>query len=203
MLLDIHTHQVPTNSEVFAIVNQYPLTVSTNVPFSIGIHPWFVTENDMQLQWRALQKNVSHSNCLAIGECGLDKLSSTPWQLQLQVFQYHIQLSEQLQKPLIIHCVKSFEEILAYHKKVNPQQVWIVHGFRKNAQVAQRLINRGIRLSFGKALLTDTNLQQTFRSIPKGYYFLETDDANISIEVIYQKAREIKGEISISLSEIL
>ncbi|MDO5608311.1 MAG: TatD family hydrolase [Capnocytophaga sp.] len=191
-LLDIHTHRIPERENVVAVINQFPLTADVSRPFSVGIHPCFVTENDWQIQWEALQKTVLSPNCVAIGECGLDKNATISWQLQERIFGLHIRLSEEMQKPLIIHCVKAFGEIISFRKKTKPTQIWILHGFRKNMQVAQNMIDNGIKLSFGKALLTDIRLQEIFKNLPDGSFFLETDDAGVSIEEIYQKAASLR-----------
>ena len=132
-------------------------------------------------------------NCKAIGECGLDKNINTDFSLQKQIFKAHITLSENIKKPLIIHCVKSFSEVIAIKKEMQPQQLWVLHGFRKNITIANELIKNNIKLSFGKALLEDEKLQNILATLSIENFFLETDDADICIQKIYQKASEIKG----------
>ena len=123
---------------------------------------------------------------------------NTDFSLQKQIFKAHITLSENIKKPLIIHCVKSFSEVIAIKKEMRPQQLWVLHGFRKNITIANELIKNNIKLSFGKALLEDEKLQNILAtlSIENFFFFstfLETDDADICIQKIYQKASEIKG----------
>ena len=113
--------------------------------------------------------------------------------MQLKVFKAQILLSEEYQKPLIIHCVKSFQEVLLLKKEIKPQQPWIIHGFNKNSQVAASLIKNSCFLSFGKSLLKNEKLQDAFKEIPLENIFLETDDSEIAIETIYKKAAEIKN----------
>ncbi|SOU87343.1 TatD family hydrolase [Tenacibaculum dicentrarchi] len=188
--INIHTH---TNSdENFSILNCYPNSTSFNTPFSIGIHPWFILEERIEDEVLFIKKKLLHKNCYAIGECGLDKLSEVNYALQITVFKEHVKLSEEFKKPLIIHCVKAFQDIIRLKKELKTSQKWIIHGFNKNNQIATDFIKNDCFLSFGKALLTSTKLQEVFLNIPLDKIFLETDDAKIDISTVYEKASNIK-----------
>lgn len=200
LYLDLHTHSEYPLENTLAIRNQYPLEAKTNTYFSTGIHPWYFTVNDWEEQLEELEHLVLHKNCVAIGECGIDRNISTDFYLQQLVFEKHIPLSEKNQKPLIIHCVGAYAELVSIKKKYNPLQDWIVHGFNKNVEVASMLLKNNIKLSFGKALLTNSSLQEIFKTVPNGYYFLETDDADIPISELYIKARQLKKEVDITFS---
>ncbi|MDO4229445.1 MAG: TatD family hydrolase [Capnocytophaga sp.] len=195
-LLDIHSHKNQSSENVIVISNQYPLTAQTDNYFSTGIHPWY--SDNWEAQWEALLRIAKRPNCVAIGECGLDKNVSTDMDLQHIIFEKHIALSETLQKPLIIHCVKAHNELIVLKKKHQPTQDWILHGFNKNQNMANRLLQHQIKLSFGKALLSNIAVQEVFKSVPEGSYFLETDDADIDLRALYQKAKELKNHIAIS-----
>ncbi|CAM1351777.1 TatD family hydrolase [Tenacibaculum insulae] len=191
--INIHTHQIIKNTASVSILNRYPDATNFETPFSIGIHPWYINESDIDNELCFITKQLHHKNCFAIGECGLDKLCKTNFEMQLSVFKKHILLSEKYQKPLIIHCVKSFQEILQLKTALKPKQPWVIHGFNKNSQVAASLIKKGCFLSFGKSLLTSIKLQEVFKTISLDKIFLETDNAEININTIYQKAAAIKS----------
>lgn len=195
-LFDIHSHKPQKSENEIVITNQYPTAAQSDGFFSIGIHPWFL--DNWEMQWETLLPIAEHPNCVAIGECGLDKNVLQSIDLQTSIFEKHILLSEKLQKPLIIHCVKAYNELIALKKKFRPTQDWILHGFNKNQNIANTLLQNQIKLSFGKALLSNPSLQEVFKSVPEGNYFLETDDADIDISVLYQKAKELKKRIVIS-----
>ncbi|MCG8749824.1 TatD family hydrolase [Tenacibaculum finnmarkense] len=191
IFINIHTH---TNSdENFSILNCYPNSTDFNTPFSIGIHPWFINKNTIEDELIFIKKKLLHKNCYAIGECGLDRLSEVNYTLQIAVFKEQINLSEEFKKPLIIHCVRSFQEIIQIKKELKPRQKWLIHGFHKNNQIATDLIKNGCFLSFGKALLYSEKLQEVFFTIPLDKIFLETDDAKIDIATVYEKASRIKN----------
>lgn len=162
---------------------------------SCGIHPWYIKEADAQLE--ALKNYLdSFENIVAIGEAGLDKLHS-PVSLSQQQFIFHQQamLAEEYGKPLIIHCVKAWEEIIHEKRSLRPSVPWILHGFRGKGELAWQLLREGFRLSFG------LNFQPSAlrKAWPDGL-FLETDEAEVGIEAIYRAASLALG---VSLDELL
>ena len=199
LYFDTHTHTISLKENVFSIVNTYPNSTNFSTPFSIGIHPWFIVENEIKDALLLVEEKLMHKNCVALGECGLDKLSEIELEIQKSVFKKHILLSEKYKKPIIIHCVKAFQEIIEFRKEMKPTQVWILHGFHKNAQVAKSLIKNGFMLSFGAAIINNKKLQEVICELPISSIVLETDTSELSIQEIYQKLAVVKGE---NLSEI-
>ena len=131
-----------------------------------------------------------HPNCLAIGECGLDGLVSVDENLQEQIFEQQILWANEIQKPVIVHCVRRFSQLLRFQKIAKVPL--IVHGFNKKKETAEELLSKGFYLSFGKALLYNLSLQETARDIPLDRIFLETDTAEEPIDEVYLKLAEIK-----------
>ena len=185
MYLDVHSHTQHSTVDTLVIRNQYPLTADTTEPFSVGIHPWYI--ENWELQWEALVPLAKHHNCWAIGECGLDKNITTPLPLQQEIFLKHIHLAETLELPLIIHCVKAYSEVIHLLKITKTKQLWILHGFRKNLKIAQECITCGIALSFGTPLLYSPQLQEVFKNIPPEYRFFESDDNQTSVSALIDK----------------
>jgi len=201
--INIHTHNTVNSNATLAIVNQYPNSENYNSYFSIGIHPWYINKEKTTSELILIEEKLLHKNCLAIGECGLDKLIEIDFNYQIEVFKQQIEISEKYKKPLILHCVKSFQEIIQLKKEMKPIQPWIIHGFNKNTQVASSLIKNGFFLSFGKSLLKSIKLQEALASISLEKIFLETDDSTIVIEEIYKKTATIKGIELEKLKEII
>jgi TatD DNase family protein len=196
MFLDLHTHQVQQKSGVLSI-QSLSLTESTFLampktkPISIGIHPWYGKLVDLTKSMKYLRVLAKQDNVKLIGECGLDKLRGEPITNQLQLLETQLSLAEELQKPVIIHCVKAFDELIAIKNRMNLSVPLIIHGFSKKKELATQLINQGFYLSFGAAVLTSKGVEETLQqlSVP---FFLETDDSQIDIEEIYFKVAEIK-----------
>jgi TatD DNase family protein len=191
--INIHTHH-PLSSkheDIFELVNLYDQfeTASVENFCSMGLHPWYLQNIESQLD--ILHHHSGNANVLAIGECGLDKVCTTDWSVQQLAFQSQIELADKLNKPLIIHCVRAYSEVLSMLQKVNVPVIF--HGFNKNLVLAMEIIHQGYYLSFGAALLKDNStVHETFAQIPPDRFFLETDDAGISITEVYQAAAYIR-----------
>jgi TatD DNase family protein len=91
---NLHTHQFTNQPEVLELVNQYPQEFDASIPFySIGIHPLFIDESRLESDFEVVDEKLALSEYLALGECGLDKRSETPFELQLSVFERQLALA--------------------------------------------------------------------------------------------------------------
>lgn len=196
MFYNVHTHHAITDKEVFCVENissEFNQDL-TGRHVSVGLHPWYLDEGTWPEELTILQMNAAKSEVLAIGECGLDKLTAAAWDLQLKVFRQQIKLAEELNKPLIIHCVKAFQEVLTELRGVKVPVIF--HGINNKRTVMRPIIDSGHYLSFGKSLLSNIeSVRDTFMATPLDRIFLETDDAMTDIREIYKSASLIK-EIS-------
>src|SRR3970040_1933458 len=103
---NLHTHKFTNQPDVLELVNQYPQDFVDTIPFySIGIHPWYIVEERIEADLKLIKSKLQEKNCLAIGECGLDKRIEIPLDLQQSVFEKQLALAEKHQKPVVIHCV--------------------------------------------------------------------------------------------------
>lgn len=192
--INLHTHHHSNQLNTFELVNQYPLEYHSSIPYySMGIHPWFIKEATLDQEFEILTQKIQDNNCLAIGECGLDKRIDVPLDLQKAVFERQLLLAQHVQKPVIIHCVAAFDELIECTKRLQIKVPIIVHGFSKNSQVANQLIQQGFYISFGKYLFQMPNLASVLNQIPEERFFLETDTALQSIEDVYQLVAKSKG----------
>ena len=190
---NFHTHQFTNQTDILELVNQYPQEFNAAIPFySVGIHPWYIVEDRVDADLKIIEEKLQTKNCLAIGECGLDKRIEIPLELQVSVFEKQLVLAEKYRKPVVIHCVAAFQEIIAIKKKMKISVPMIMHGFSKNSQIAEQLIKEGFYLSFGKYLLKNPDLKTVFQHIPNDRFFLETDTIEESIQQVYDLAAEYK-----------
>ena len=188
MYINIHSHKPPGTGE-WVLRNLNTPDEPEPLPglYSMGIHPWYINPVHWENQLHSLRDKSSHARILAIGECGLDKVCNTPFSLQVQVFRAQVDWANSIGKPLVIHCVRAWEEVLALLEKANIRVPVLFHGYNKNTGLALRITGKGYYISLGKALQRP-GIQEVLRVVPANRFFLETDDAEISIGEIYQLA---------------
>ena len=195
--VDIHTHTSKSIVDLIQVVN---LDLNQQGPeqgcFCYGIHPWALDDAEFQSEkaLQALEEKLKLPQVLALGEAGLDKMHKASFKQQIELFERQIELSEALQKPMILHDVRSHNEIIALRKKHKAQQPWIVHGFSGTEQDIKQLIEQEIYLSVGESLLhPERKIYKSFKFIDLDYLFLETDMAEIDIEKVYEAAANLLG----------
>ena len=190
--IDIHTHNFNSGDNLIQIVN-----LDLNQPyseqgfFSYGIHPWETDKADFQLETSlgCLEERLKSPNVLALGEAGLDKMHKASFVKQIDLFERQIKLSEALQKPMILHDVRSHNEIITLRKKHKVQQPWIIHGFSGTEQDVKQFVGQKIYLSVGESLLhPERKIYKSFKFIDLDYLFLETDMTEIGVETFYEAA---------------
>lgn len=174
--IDIHTHD---KSRINAIINIYPHEPLIEGAYhSVGIHPWHTIDVDSSTI-KKLNIHAAHPQVVAIGETGIDALKGASIEKQIEIFRLHVELSEQHKKPLIIHCVKAFNEIITLKKQLRPSMPWIIHGFRGKPQLASQLINQGFYISLGEHF---NPLSASI--IPIDHLLFETDESTLDIDTI-------------------
>lgn len=192
--INLHTHKFSNLSDVIEVVNQYPWEFDASVPnYSIGIHPWYIDENRLEKDLEIIKEKLQLPECLALGECGLDKRIEIPLDRQILVFKQQLEIVKQINKPIVLHCVAAYDEVIAIKKEMKIENPMIIHGFSKNEQVAQSLLKNGFYLSFGKYLLRNPDLEKVFTFAPENQILLETDTIEETIYQVYEKAAAIKG----------
>jgi TatD DNase family protein len=201
---NLHTHTATQQENSVELVNQYPQDFDASIPvYSIGIHPWFIVEERLASDLDIVETKLQEPNCLAVGECGLDKRIAIPIELQQLVFEKQLVLAQKYNKPVVLHCVASFDELIATKKKLNITVPMIVHGFSKSEQLAKQLVSNGFYISFGKYLLLNPELESVFKSIPDDKIFLETDTISENIGAVYELAATYKGISMLKMQELI
>jgi TatD DNase family protein len=190
--INIHSHEADTNNICIQNLNKnFELTTHSGY-YSVGLHPWYIHPNEWKTDFENLKKTLMLSSVVAIGECGLDRFCKTDFSLQQQVFEAHVLLANETKKPLILHVVRAYEDVLQLLKTLNNTSPIIFHGFNKNKVLAQKLLDAGAYLSFGKGVNL-SHVADILKNIDADRFFLETDDAVVSIESIYKAAAAIRN----------
>ncbi|MFA9190760.1 TatD family hydrolase [Flavobacterium sp. FZUC8N2.13] len=201
---NLHTHVYTSQEDIVELVNQYPQEFDATLPnYSIGIHPLFINLDRLESDFEILEQKAALPECLAIGECGLDKRSETAFEIQLDVLEKQLLLAEKHQKPVVIHCVHAFQELVELKNKLNITTPILIHGFSKKEQLAKQLLDNGFYLSFGKNLLKNPELETVFTNTPNDFFFLETDMIEEGIHEVYALAAKYKKITVTELQQII
>lgn len=195
--INIHSHTFNQEPETTVLLNVFPEEQEKLLLpcyFSFGLHPWHVMDETWEHNIDIVRSSASLPSVLAIGETGLDKAVSVPMQLQQSVFEEHLHIAETIRKAVVIHCVRSYSEILAYRKKSDQAIPWIFHWYNSTRETAHELIRKNCYLSFGHMLFNEQSKAYTvFKNMPLENIFLETDDAGYSIRQVYDQASALRN----------
>ena len=195
---DIHTHLVtPCPEQAITSFSVGTEPIGEKAPYvSVGIHPWYLTEADADRLLKLLEQHLQDDRVVALGEAGLDRLRGCSLNVQISVFRREVALAEEYGFPLVIHCVKAFNELIQLKKELRPRQPWIIHGFRGKEQVALDLLRHDCYLSFGARFQ-----EEAVRAVPLERLFIETDESSESIEEICRRIAQARGVSPEDLAE--
>ncbi len=196
--IDVHSHRPAKSSLELVRIESVRLCDSSAravEPCTLSLHPWYA-EDMTDDALGALADRLDSSEVVGIGEVGLDRLSAVPLALQIRQMQAVISLANARELPLVVHCVRAWSELLAL-KRQHAHTPWIIHGYRRGAELATELMEVGCFLSFGRRY----NLEALRLAYDRGALLLETDDeSDLQISEHYASVAHTLG---ISLAELL
>jgi len=173
--IDFHTHRRRENTSIIEVVSLHHQQDRPYDYCTVGFHPWWTKRPLDDQEIKSLKdKYMDDAGCLAIGECGLDKLKGADLDTQEAILIQQVNLANALSSPVIIHCVRSFERILDI-KKYHAKTPWVIHGFVRNKILAKQVLDAGILLSVAPNEAMSDNFIQTLKYLPTDSLFLETD----------------------------
>ncbi|MBN2612497.1 MAG: TatD family hydrolase [Bacteroidales bacterium] len=207
MLIDIHVHTKYNHQDTLLLLNVFPKDAghldSQNI-YSVGLHPWHVKKGSLTDDISRVRKAAENPQVIAIGETGLDRKTDVPYIDQLNAFEQQLEIAETFRRPVIIHCVKAYDDIISIRKKFNPSIPWIIHWFNASTQIADELLKNNCYLSFGTMLFKENSKAfGVFKNMPVNRLFLETDDAGINIADVYDKAAKERAMEIVQLTVII
>jgi len=196
--IDIHIHSGTPAQGIFILESlmAHEEKVPVDAPgiaYTYGIHPWFLDESNQKGLLAKVEKIIPNADIIAIGEAGFDRLRGPSLELQSKVFESQVAWSESLSKPIVIHCVRAWDELLLVRKKMKPKMPWLVHGFRGGVEMANQLLSKGMYLSLWFDFVLRPESSNLIRILPHDKIFLETDGADVNIRHIYRKVSKDLG----------
>ena len=180
--IDFHSHQYGGGRDTLTIRNlmageDVPADFPQNTLFSAGIHPWQLTEENAQQLRAELLLTAAHPHVVMIGEAGFDRIKGPRMELQRDDFLFQAATARAMKKPMVIHCVRGWDELRLVHREVKPDRPWVIHGFRGKATLAATLAEEGFWFSLGAKGITTEILEV----ISHNKILTETDETGGSI----------------------
>lgn len=207
--INIHTHRDNCTSDEVSLINIFAeefegYALNESCFYSVGLHPWNIKKTDTEKAIENVRKAAECPMVKTIGETGLDRAIDVSWEVQTEIFIRHLEIAEEAQKPVMIHCVRAFSDIIAIKKKYKFTRPWIIHGYNSNLQTARELLKYGCYLSFGKFLFNSrSKVPEVFPEVPMDHIFLECDDSNLRIKEVYLKASALKNISPVDLKRLM
>jgi TatD DNase family protein len=202
--IDIHTHGSTPAAGIFTVENRMAhegchVERIPGVVYTFGIHPWHLNEGNKTYLTGLVKEMADNPEVIAIGEAGFDKLRGPSIELQRKSFEEQISIAEEFRLPVVVHCVRAWDELLSVYKNLRPEMPWLIHGFRGNKVLAAQLVSKGMYLSFWFGFVMRIESSDLLRSIPVNRIFLETDGADVDIRVIYNK---VATDLDLTVNEL-
>lgn len=197
------------NKEVLKLCSKYK-----NVYGTLGIHPTELS-NVTSENLKFIEKNLSNSKIVGIGEIGLDYYwNKNNKNQQKEIFIKQINLARKYNKAIVVHTREAINDTFEILKEYAVGLKIDIHCFTGSLEMANKFIELGCMLGIGGVLtFKNTKLNETISNIPLSRILLETDSPFLTPEpfrgkknepynIIYvaKKISEIKN---ISLEEVL
>ena len=146
-----------------------------------GIHPWFV--DTISDQWKERLEHYLLACPAGIGETGLDFTDKTcDRDLQIKVFEHHLRLAMELERPINIHIRKAWDTFIHILKKMGKLKVpGLIHSYSGSADMISIFETYGLYLSFSGSVTNPTakKVVNALKRVSKKRFVLETDTPDI------------------------
>lgn len=160
--------------------------------YSAGLHPWWidnyftafnsVSDGLTELEKR-LGMELANSDCITVGECGLDKLIKTPLDRQKVILQSHLSVAREFNKPLMLHCRQYHSPLIQILKKTERMR-GVVHGFSGSAEIAAEYWKLGFHIGVGGTITYPraNKTREAIKQLPLEALVLETDAPDMPLD---------------------
>ena len=191
---------IETSYQSIEIADKYD-----NVFCTVGCHPHEASKMKNGYL-NTIEDMCKHDKVIAIGETGLDYFyNHSSKSIQKKIFIDQIELSNNLNLPIVIHNRESDKDLLEILKRFKPKGV--IHCFSGNLKMAKEVTNLGLLISFtGIITFKNFNHLDVIEKIDLNNIMVETDSPYLSpiphrgkrnepkhVKIIAEKIAEIKN----------
>lgn len=162
---------------------------------AVGIQPNYCAEAG-QGDWERIVALASSPGVVAIGETGLDRYwDHTPFDLQQEYFDRHIDLAARLGLPFVVHMRDCGDDILAALRTAHDRHgrlSGVMHSFTGDAALATACVELGLYISFAGMVTfkKSAELRAVAATVPADRILVETDSPYLSPEPFRGKRNE-------------
>jgi TatD DNase family protein len=156
---------------------------TAGVHFGLGIHPQLLPELDPAGDDRRLsdlEEALERGGAVGVGECGLDGPSvdaGAPLDRQVEVLRAHLRLARRFELPVMIHCLKAHDALLALLDEEPLPAGGVLHSFSGSADQVRMYLRHGLHFSFAGPVTYERARKplDAARAAPRERLLLETD----------------------------
>lgn len=170
---------------------------------TVGIQPNSAAQAAAD-DWSRIRRLARHPSVRGIGETGLDRYwKDTPWDMQQDYFQRHIELASEERLPLVIHMRECGQEIvdqLRPHAAKGPIR-GVMHSYSGDWDVCRQCLDMGLMISFAGMLTfkKSDELRQVAAKVPADRLLVETDSPYLSPEPFRGKRPNDPARVALTL----
>ena len=202
--------QYETSQRAVEIANEY----EKGAWAAVGLHPADIEKEVFNYQ-RYLTLAKNSNKVAAIGETGLDYFHNKKNKdRQKEILLKHLELAQEIKKPIIIHCREAHEDLLKLlaSQSSNYKLQGVIHCFTGDHQQAKRYLELGLLLGFTGIITYSSAYDEIIKNLPLEKILIETDcpylapaphrgqrNEPIYVKHIAQKIAEIRN---LSLEEV-
>jgi TatD DNase family protein len=166
--------------EVVRLAQGHPAMISG----AVAIHPNDGAEAKPG-DWERIAALAGEPGIVAIGETGLDGYwDRTPFALQQELFDRHLDLARRRDLPVIIHCRDCYPAVIAQLERQGGPTRGVLHSFTGTADDARALLALGLHLSFAGMITFNNKALDPLRAVaaeaPADRILVETDSPYLS-----------------------
>ena len=175
------------SESMFRLKDKYP----ENIFLMSGLHPCYVNESFLE-EIKHVEKILNEKEIIAVGEIGIDLYwDKTNLDIQIKAFQNQINIANNFNLPIVIHCRESFNEIYDVLIKNKINYGGIFHCFSGDLNQAKKIIDLGMKLGIGGVVtFKNGKIDKFLNQIDISHIVLETDSPYLSPAPLRGKRNE-------------
>ncbi|HEY0371291.1 MAG TPA: TatD family hydrolase [Thermoanaerobaculia bacterium] len=168
---------------------------------AVGFHPHDAKDCD-DAAFAEIERLAREERVVAIGEIGLDyHYNHSPRDTQRAVFERHIALAKQLDKPIIVHNRESTEDMVEVLSRSGARG--ILHSYTESFDVAKKLVDLGFVISFSGIVTFKSaeSLREVAKALPLDAVLIETDTPYLA--PVPYRGRDNEPAYVVKIAELL